>query len=1140
MKLSSKSSERSASLIGKRAVQTAVIVGFLMWVFEATKMVAFPHLQVGVSQLLTVLFVTVMAAICSVAVLKQSNLPFEMDSGEERYRLLLEGSLAGAYRTTVDGRVLDCNIAFCQIFGYASREEVIGNSVIVGYLSSIDREQFTDKLRAEGHLINFEQRLQRKDGSIVTILNSAILAEGEDGSAAVINGTFTDISELRQAEQENRRLAAIVRCSEDAIISLTIEGEIETWNRGAERIYEYSAEEVIGRSIDILAPAGRSNEFRQILGRVGNGDQVLEFETIRARKDGRQIAISLSVSPIADSTGVIVGASSIARDITDRKRSEDALRKTEAQYRLLFEGNPLPMWVFSLTTLRFLAVNQSAIEQYGFSELEFLAMTIADIFPHEEVPNLLQVVAKRNHGMQGSGVGRLHKKGGAIIDVEIVSHHLDFQGIDAILVGAHDVTKRKQAEEALTLKTALLEAQSETTIDGILVVNESGRILLANKQLGLHFSVPDALLRSGDDQNVLNYFTDLVEDSESFMERVKYLYDHQDEKSRDEFRLKNGKTFDRYSAPLIDSEGRRRGRIWYFRDITERKQAEVAVRRAEEKYRAIFEDSVLGIFQITPEGRPVSINRAMAKLHGYESPEELMAEVHNLAEQLFVDPSQMIKLAKTVAKDTVALGVELEVYRNDHSKRWVRVNLRAVHDAYGEIGHYEGTVEDITEGKAAEARIQFLAYYDALTELPHRALLQDRLGNALADARRRDEFVALLFLDLDRFKVVNDSYGRSFGDDVLNCVAQRLRGCTREQDTLARIGSDEFLVVLAGVDDVAEAAIAADRVMNALREEFTVQGRSLGLSCSVGISIFPEHGTDGETLIKNAEVAMYSAKDAGRKNVCFFTDDLNAQAAERLSLENELHLALEREEFFLVYQPQMEIATGTITGFEALIRWRNSELGLVPPDRFIPIAESNGLILEVGEWVLRTACEQARKWMDDGLLAMPVAVNVSAIQLRQKDFSALVRGVLKETRLPAQYLELELTESVLLSNQHAMSAVLQDLKEMGVKLAIDDFGTGYSNLSYLKHFRVNKLKIDRSFIRDITNDSDDAAITAAIISMAKSLNLKVIAEGVENEEQMSFLRELRCDEIQGYYFSKPVTGVEVSERILYAPFECKR
>jgi diguanylate cyclase (GGDEF)-like protein/PAS domain S-box-containing protein len=566
-------------------------------------------------------------------------------------------------------------------------------------------------------------------------------------------------------------------------------------------------------------------------------------------------------------------------------------------------------------------------------------------------------------------------------------------------------------------------------------------------------------------------------------------------------------------------------------DITDRKQAEQALRQAEEKYRAIFEDAVVGIFQTTPDGRPLSVNRAYAEMHGYDSPEQLLAEVSNVARQLIVDPNRMNELRHALSENGVVQGAEVEVYRRDRTKKWVLVNMRAVRDAGGNIVRSEGTVEDITDRKVAEARVQFLAYRDALTGLPNRTLLQDRLAKALASARRRKEKVALLFLDLDRFKIINDSLGHSFGDLLLQQVADRLQSRARDQDTVARVGGDEFLIVLTSVKDVPDAAVAAERIMDAMTAEFVVQGNSFTVSCSLGLSIFPEHGADAETLIKNADAAMYCAKDSGRNNFQFFTEDMNAEVVERLTLENSLRLALDKEELFLQYQPQMDIATGRITGLEALLRWRHPQLGLVPPDRFIRIAENSGLIMPIGEWVLSTACAQARKWQDAGLLAVPVAVNVSAIQFRQEGFHELIRRVLHETGLAPQYLELELTESLLLTNADVTFSVLQELKAMGLKLAIDDFGTGYSSLSYLKQFRVSKLKIDRSFIRDVAVDPDDAVITTAIISMAKSLNLKVIAEGVENEAQMSFLRAHQCDEIQGYYFSQPLSAEDVADKL---------
>ncbi|MFZ1052891.1 MAG: diguanylate cyclase, partial [Candidatus Sulfotelmatobacter sp.] len=461
-----------------------------------------------------------------------------------------------------------------------------------------------------------------------------------------------------------------------------------------------------------------------------------------------------------------------------------------------------------------------------------------------------------------------------------------------------NITERKQAEEALLFKTALLEAQAETTIDGILAVDESDHIVLANKQFGRNFEIPDEQLSTRDDLIVLKHVTDRVEDPDAFIERVEYLNSHRDEKSRDELRLKNGKIFDRYSAPLVDSKGRYRGRIWYFRDITDR--------------------------------------------------------------------------------------------------------------------------------KLAEERVQFLAYYDALTGLPNRTLLQDRLAKALAGARRRKDKVAILFLDLDRFKDINDSLGHSVGDLLLQEVAERLKTWAREQDTVARVGGDEFLIVLTGLKDVADAAVATERIVNLMTAGFVVRGHPVNVSCSIGVSIFPEHSADCETLIKNADAAMYSAKENGRNRFQFFTEDMNAQGVERLTLENSLRLALDKKELFLVYQPQMDIATGRITGLEALLRWQHPDLGLVPPDKFIRIAENSGLIVPIGEWVVRTACCQARKWQDEGLPPVSVAVNVSAVQFRQEGFCELIRRVLYETGLAPQYLELELTESLLLANADLMLSVVQE------------------------------------------------------------------------------------------------------------------
>jgi diguanylate cyclase (GGDEF)-like protein/PAS domain S-box-containing protein len=699
----------------------------------------------------------------------------------------------------------------------------------------------------------------------------------------------------------------------------------------------------------------------------------------------------------------------------------------------------------------------------------------------------------------------------------------------------------RRIRHQLAERDELFQLVTENAADMIAVVDSDGRRLYNSPayQKILGYS-PEELrttssieqIHPDDRQQVLNAAEKARRSGQG--ERVEYRMRHKDGSWR---------TLESTACTVRNARGQTDKLVIVNRDITERKRAEelmvhnAALRHAEEKYRAIFEDAVVGIFQMTLEGRPLNINRALAQIHGYDSPQQMLAEVSNVAHQMFVDPGRMAKLAQALEENGVVRGAEVEVYRRDGTKKWLLLSLRAVRDASGNVALHEGTVEDISDRKVAQERVQYLAYYDALTGLPNRTLLQDRLSKALASAHRQNDKVALLFLDLDRFKNINDSLGHSVGDLLLKDVAERLKRTAREQDTVARLGGDEFLIVVTDVNSIPDAAVTAERFMDAMTPEFVIQGHPLSISCSLGISIFPEHGADGETLIKNADAAMYCAKDYGRDNFRFFTEDMNAQVVERLTLENSLRMALDNQELFLVYQPQMDIGTGRITGLEALLRWQHPELGLVPPDKFIRIAENSGLITPIGEWVLRTACSQARRWQDEGLPPLPVAVNVSAVQFRQQGFRELIGRVLSKTGLGCQYLELELTESLLLSNADMTSSVLRELKDMGLKLAIDDFGTGYSSLSYLKQFPFSKLKIDRSFIRDVAVNSDDAAITTAIISMAKSLSLKVIAEGVENEAQMSFLRALRCDEIQGYYFSKPLTVDEVSAKLRGDPVQ---
>jgi len=453
------------------------------------------------------------------------------------------------------------------------------------------------------------------------------------------------------------------------------------------------------------------------------------------------------------------------------------------------------------------------------------------------------------------------------------------------------------------------------------------------------------------------------------------------------------------------------------------------------------------------------------------------------------------------------------------------LTINSVKDAQGTVINLIGIFSDISERKMAEERIQHLAHYDTLTGLPNRALFSDRLQQALIYAHRNQSSVALLFLDLDRFKQINDTLGHGVGDQLLQMVSQRLLECVREQDTVSRQGGDEFIAVLPGTDrDGAD--LVAEKILNAVIQPYVIEGHDLRVSCSIGIALYPSQAQDVDALVKYADVAMYQAKEGGRNKFLHFDPSMNASAYERLKMETSLRGAIERNELQLYYQPQIDLVDGRLIGCEALVRWRHPEMGLVSPASFIPLAEETGLIMPISDWVLEEALRQTREWRDAGLPEVTVSVNLSALQFRQRNLHEQVSQLLGKYALQAQVLDLELTEGILMQGVERTLSMLHELTLMGVGLSIDDFGTGYSSLSYLKRFPIQKLKIDQSFVRDVTHDSNDATMVRTIILMAHSLKLHVIAEGVETEDQADFLRQAGCERAQGYLFGRPMPAAD--------------
>lgn len=556
----------------------------------------------------------------------------------------------------------------------------------------------------------------------------------------------------------------------------------------------------------------------------------------------------------------------------------------------------------------------------------------------------------------------------------------------------------------------------------------------------------------------------------------------------------------------------------------DRRDTEEALEHNRRLLSSITDNIKEGIYRSTVEGRLEYVNNALADMFGYESPDEMMqvpAPIH------YVSPERRQELTECLERDGSFQDQEVEFVRRDGS-RFIALNSAVAVESEEGSYYLDGVISDITDRKEAERQINYLAHYDTLTDLPNRTLLRDRMEQALAKARRTGNLVAVLFIDLDRFKNVNDSLGHAVGDRLLAEVSRRLQKDTRAGDTVSRQGGDEFIVLLSEIREMNEATQVASKLLNSLGQAYRIGNHDLHVTPSIGISLFPNDAEDIDELVRNADAAMYQAKERGRFNFQFFTHDMSVQAWERLSLENQLRRAIRNREFVLYYQPQLSLETGDIVGVEALIRWRH-EGRLISPAVFIPVAEQTGMIIDIGDWVLQEACEQARAWQDEGLNAVPVSVNLSALQFRRRDVRSHVQHALAVSGLAPEFLSLELTESTVMEEVEESVRMLGQLSRLGVGLCIDDFGTGYSSLSYLKRFPIDKLKIDKSFVSDIPDDSDDMAITAAVIDMGRNLNLHIVAEGVETREQLHFLRDRGCQEMQGFLFSRPLPANEMAE-----------
>lgn len=824
-------------------------------------------------------------------------------------------------------------------------------------------------------------------------------------------------------------LEALVNSSSDAIVGKTPEGIITSWNPGAERIFGYTAREAIGQSTQILFPAGRLGEELEILARIARGEHVQSFDTVRLRKDGTQVQVSVTVSPITDGHGNIVGASKIARDITDRNRVAAELRESEERFRAL--ANSIPQLASTARPDGFMVwYNQRWYDYTGTTPEQMEGWGWQSVHDPEMLPRVMaQWTAAIGAGepfemefpLRGAD-GRFRQ----FLTRAVPVRNAAGQIVQWTATNT-DVDELKRVEEDLRSSQALL---SELNAD-------------LEKTAAENAAIADALYNEKERAQVtLNSIGDAVicTDTEG---RVTYL---------------NG------AAERLTR--------WTSTDATQR--------RVEEIFHIVESDSreVIHHFMALPA------ERGMA----------------------------------------AALPSSCTLIRRDGTEMYIENSCAPIHDRDGKVTGVVMVFHDVSAARRLSRQLAYQAAHDSLTDLPNRSLLSDRLAQAVAAAHRHHTSLALLYLDVDRFKHINDSLGHTAGDQLLQSIASRLTACVRTSDTVSRQGGDEFVIMLIDINSARDAATCAEKLLQALRVPYVLDSNELHISASIGIAICPQDGTEGEALLGNADSAMYEAKGQGRNNYQFYRKDLNESAVRRQALEGALRHAIAREQLELHYQPIMDIQSGAVAGVETLLRWRHPTQGLLMPADFMSIAEESGLIVPIGQWVLRTTCEQARAWQLDGMTPLRYAVNVSAVELRAKEFVAGVSTMIRETSIEPSILELELTETFLMQDSKSTALVLESLKDLGVNLALDDFGTGYSSLSYARRFPIDTLKIDRSFVKDLTTDAADASVVSAVINMGKSLNVRVVAEGVETREQLLFLEARECNEAQGYLFSRPLVA----------------
>lgn len=1023
---------------------------------------------------------------------------------------------------TADGVIDVANSKFCDLLGRPEDE------VIEARVADLPGAGLWHKISSDEDVEIQQGEVTRADGSSVWVACYRKSMDREDGAQLVQLIDLTDQRNTQRAlAKSEARFRNIVERSNELIVVLSRELSVKYANQLATETLSDDTP-LTGTSLPSLTDPGSRGKLKNAVRRV--------LESGFA--DMSQLDLSINGTPVIVearftnqlSVPGIEGIVMMCREITYEVEAERQLHQTEARFSTIFHASPDAILILRRNEDLILDFNEGFTELLGYSREEAISargiMSKSWIDERERNSVLSELEAT------GEIVDRevfLRDKHGDTVCVEISLRLIEIDGEENVLCIGRDVTQRVKNEATIRESEQKFAKVFSHSPDGICILRASDQTLYDINDVlleGSGYHRDELIGKSIGDLNLFN-------DDGSFAVSMASLAREGSLQNR-ELTLRNasgeGVTC-LVSATTIELGGEPYI-LAIIKDVSAQRRVEAKLRSSEERFRGVFENAPIGMLLIDTKGGIFSCNRFAAELLAYRDEDMIGTHISRLVPR--EDRRTLKDLLTRLTQENNVSRSERRMLSKNGLEIWTSFQLVRQSDDSGDASYYILQITDITESKRNHARMEQMAFYDMLTNLANRRLFNDRLQHAIARTQRSKRSAALLYLDLDQFKRVNDTLGHEAGDELLRQVAARLKECVRKEDTVARPGGDEFTILLYDIHSSADAGNVAEKILAKLRQPIAVRGHQLVVTTSIGITILPDDARDANTLTRNADLAMYNAKERGRNNYQFFSEEMNTNAITRLRTENEIRLALQRDEFVLFFQPKVSLKDQSIVGVESLIRWNHPERGLLSPDQFIEIAEETGVIVEIGNWVIEAACRGAVELNEAADGPITVALNISSRQFRDPGLINSVRRNLRVFGLDPSTIELEITETMLMHDVEAATLTLQRLHELGVRLAIDDFGTGYSSLNYLKRFPMNTVKVDRSFVKDIPNNKDDMAITAAVIAMAHRLNLEVVAEGVETREQVTYLAEQKCEYAQGYLFSRPV-AIEELRPLLAGP-----